>query len=96
MSALTDRDTNSAPTSNPETKQNAGGEENKPQDSQQYKSMFEKRSLGGNECVEDTRSFEEIKRLTDRPKQQAIRLALRRDPEPSKPEALQFQAEADE
>lgn len=53
MSALADRDNNIGPTSNPQDKQAAGGEENKPQESQQQqpKSMLDHKDLGGNEYV---------------------------------------------
>ena len=55
MSALTDRDNNSAQTSYPQQDKQttAGGEENKPQDTEQSqnKSMLDHKGLGSNECV---------------------------------------------
>lgn len=53
MSALTARDISIAPTSNPQEKQMAGGEENKLQDALQHKGVVQK-SLGNSECVKQT------------------------------------------
>lgn len=52
MSALTDRDSNIAATSNPQGKQTGMGEENQPQDAQQHRDVLEQKSNGNNECVQ--------------------------------------------
>ena len=51
MSALADRDSNITPTSNPQERQSAGGEENKPQETQQHRDVLEQKNGGSNECV---------------------------------------------
>lgn len=82
MSALTDRDANAAPTSNPAAKQPASGEENKLQEEGQHKSVLEQKSVGASEYVGLRAGCEEeLWALTGRT-QQTIRLALRRHLEP--------------